>query len=316
MAVGSKNIFVAQTDLGWSQKIFIWGKLTSVGARKFLFDVNGVQFTLFNFSTGQTARSWPHRKIFSLMKHFFVKTPRWGKWNGAEFAALVALICQHAVAVGAEVLKCGASLTGLQNIVAKLTEMLAIQKGSALTEKIAQADQKVDSLLSYIFAMAKSMLKSPVASVVDAAKQMEVILKPYLKTGTLSYVEQLQMVDGLLLDINKKPELLSTLHLSEAVESLTLAVAQMKVLLSQRDQEHIDADLGQLAQVRQEAETLLTEFFTQTYANYIVSPSDEVAGFFASIDHAVDNAENALAVRQAKRSTKEDEEQEETPTEE
>ena len=51
--------------------------------------------------------------------------------------------------------------------------------------------------------------------------------------------------------------------------------------------------------------------------NYIVSPSDEVARFWANIDFAVDNAEKALAVRQAKRSTKEDEEQEEeTPTEE
>lgn len=246
---------------------------------------------------------------FKMKKHIYIHFPAWRKWNAAEFAALFVNIADTASAMGADTLKCDASrITALEAMKTQLTEIVAQSKASALTKKITEKDDQLDALVASLMASVKAMTTVPVASLMDAAQELSAVLSPYKSVHRLSYVEQIQMIDGMLVDIEKHDAAVKTLGLSNVVEQITVTKAELGILLEQRKAEAIESDLGQIEPLRKEAVTLLEAMLSEVYAHHVLEASEESAQFFKFVDATLTNAENALAVRTAERSKKKEEE--------
>lgn len=247
--------------------------------------------------------------------YFSFKMPNWAKFNNAEAVGFLTNWQSLVKATGVDALKCSeAVMAEYDEKVALLTDLVATAKASIYTEKIASADDKINQLVMYLFSAVKAQLKSPISSIKESAKVVQLAITPYKDAHKKSYQEQNQLVRGLLLDLAKFPSDVVALALDSVVESLTLALAQMEVLLNTRNQEQIDGDLGKVKDVRDEAFTLLNGIMTTVLCHHTLTPSEATEAFFASANKMVENAENALAHRLA--TTKKEEDEEETETEE
>ena len=251
----------------------------------------------------------PH--VFKMKKHIYIHFPAWRKWNAAEFAALFVNIADTASAMGADALKCAASrITALAAMKSQLTEIVAQSKASALTKKITEKDDQLDALVASLMASVKAMMTVPVASLMDAAQELSAMLSPYKSVHRLSYVEQLQMIDGMLMDIAKHDTAVKALGLSNVVEQITVTKAELAILIEQRKAEQIESDMGKIETMRMEAVTLLEAMLSEVYAHHMLEASEASVQFFNFVDATLTDAETALAVRTAKRSKKQEEEEE------
>lgn len=234
--------------------------------------------------------------------YFGFKFPYWGKFNNAEYGALVGNIKNLAIATGASALKCREEL--LQSITRKndiLVEMVNTAKASVLTADIADKDVVVNQLVAYIFSMVKAQQNSPIKQVAQSAARVLVAITPYKDAQYKAYQQQNQLLKGMLHDLGKLAEDVVEIQLGSAVENLTLAIAQMEVVIGQRNEEQMANDLGAVKDHRTEMDMLLEELFQGVIAHNHITPSEDLASFLANVNKLVADAEAVLAHRLSKK---------------
>lgn len=247
--------------------------------------------------------------------YFGFKFPSMGKYNNAEFSAWVSRVNSLAMATGADVLKCGEEiLNAIAQKAGILLEMVNSTKASVLTAKIAQKDEEVNQLHRFIFNVVKAQQKAPIKSIAESADAVMIALTPYKEASTKPYQEQNQLLKGMIHDLGKLAEEVVEIQLGSAVETLTLTIAQMDVLLSQRSSEQISSDLGQVKTQRVETEELLWELYSGVIAHARITPSEALEEFLAQSNKLIAEAESAYAHR-ISATKKEEDEEEETETE-
>lgn len=198
--------------------------------------------------------------------YFGFKFPSLGKYNNAEFSAWVSRVNSLAMATGADVLKCGEEiLNAIAQKAGILLEMVNSTKASVLTAKIAQKDEEVNQLHRFIFNVVKAQQKAPIKSVAESADAVMIAITPYKEASTKPYQEQNQLLKGMIHDLGKLAEDVVEIQLGSAVEALTLTVAQMDVLLSQRSSEQISSDLGRVPCTEQQTDCRSRECIRSSY---------------------------------------------------
>ena len=119
------------------------------------------------------------------------------------------------------------------------------------TAKIGEADKQEDDLLSFLFATVKGACSHPIAAKREAAQAVYAVMKPYTGVQSLPQRQQVQTVDGLVLDLEKEATAayLTTLGLASEVETLKSLNAEYGSLIASR----ADAQLAvELARVRRD----------------------------------------------------------------
>ena len=158
------------------------------------------------------------------------------KLNNAEFTYFAGQIISYIDAATVEALHVdAATFAGFKGNHGKLVDIVDQSRAAEETAKIGEADKQEDDLLSFLFATVKGACSHPIAAATvkgacshpiaakrEAAQAVYAVMKPYTGVQSLPQRQQVQTVDGLVLDLEKEATAahLTTLGLASEVETL------------------------------------------------------------------------------------------------
>lgn len=235
--------------------------------------------------------------------------------NNAEYASVGTRVISRISAIGLETLGIPEEyFTLYQARQAVLANLVSMSRASVETTKINEAEDNVNGLLKYMLGVICKARKNPISTKKEAGLVLYNEARAYLKITRRPQQQKLQIISGLLFDLNQ-PEMEShvkTLGLEAEVEQLTLLHAQLTVLLDTRSNTQMLHSEETSKAVRHDIDELFDIIIAVVWAKSLSTPSEEVTSFIKSVNKVLAEAEAAYNKRSAKK-TENGSESTETP---
>ena len=179
-----------------------------------------------------------------------------------------------------------------------LKDMTKESRVSDETAKIADIDKQTDDLIINIFEVLRASMKSPIATRRTAATELYNALKPYEGTQSLPQRQEVQAVEGMLVDLEKEnlAAHTATLGMNDVVEALTENAAQYRATLEGRSVKQQDS-LGSTKEIRKLLDSLYDYITTVAFAYSVVEPTEELNNFIKNTNRLIDDARKAYNLR-------------------
>ncbi|MDR0988822.1 MAG: DUF6261 family protein [Prevotellaceae bacterium] len=181
-------------------------------------------------------------------------------------------------------------LTDNKNVSSKLPPLLAeLQKKfdveaqklvtfrtNPLTEAVAAADKKCDTLYRGIVAYVRGFRNYPLADNVAAAKDVELLLHEYNINISSQVNKELGLMENLIDDMrNKYPKQVLLLGLTDYVNALDAATKELKAAMDERLTQQSSVVVGALKAARKETDAALKQIFTVLNALIVIDGEDK-----------------------------------------
>ena len=231
------------------------------------------------------------------------------KLNNAEFTYFAGQITAQIETHTAVALHVDETLfTAFKGNHGKLVELVDQSRTADETAQIAETDKQEDDLLSYIFAALKSGRSHPIASKREAAQSLFNAVGTYTGVQSLPQRQQVQKVDGLILDLEKEANAahIATLGLTAEVSELKTLNATYAGLLASRAESQKANPVESAKPIRREMYGQYDEIVSTAWAFSIASPSEPLTAFITSVNKLIADTNAAYNQRMAQRK-KEDE---------
>ena len=130
-------------------------------------------------------------------------------------------------------------MTEFSELVDQLQARVNYTTASALTGQLDDLEKQRDSLLTFLFATINSGVSLPIAAQSEAAKALELIIRPYKNTQSLPDQQETVVINGLLADLgaDSAETALATLGLTAIVAELKKINDQYAELTAQRSRD-------------------------------------------------------------------------------
>ena len=125
-----------------------------------------------------------------------------GKFNNAEYLNLMSrlrALIETATPEGVGLT--AGEMTEFSELVDQLQARVNYTTASALTGQLDDLEKQRDSLLTFLFATINSGVSLPIAAQSEAAKALELIIRPYKNTQSLPDQQETVVINGLLADL-------------------------------------------------------------------------------------------------------------------
>ena len=179
-----------------------------------------------------------------------------------------------------------------------LKDMTKESRVSDETAKIADIDKQTDDLIINIFEVLRASMKSPIATRRTAATELYNALKPYEGTQSLPQRQEVQAVEGMLVDLEKEnlAAHTATLGMNDVVEALNENAAQYRATLEGRSVKQQNS-LGSTKEIRKLLDGLYDYITTVAFAYSVVEPTEELNNFIKNTNRLIDDARKAYNLR-------------------
>ena len=129
------------------------------------------------------------------------------------------------------------------------------------------------------------------------------VLKPYTGVQSLPQRQQVQTVDGILLDLKKEAAAANvvTLGLTTEVETLATLNAEYGSLIASRAEAQKANPVESAKPIRKEMYGQYDELANTAWAFSVAAPSDVLSGFIASVNKLISDTTTAYNQRMAQR---------------
>ena len=225
------------------------------------------------------------------------------KFNTAEYVTLIGRFISQTSAIGAETLHYeDEDLSRLLELHSQLQNNVARTTALSETPELVALDAERTNLGQYIISTVRNAQNLPIKQKSDAAKVLYAVLKPYVGFYNQPAPQKTATLEGMLLDLSVEEiaEYVTTLGLTEFVESLTLKNAQYKVKLDQRTQSRAALYSNtDSATLRTEMDALYKYITTVAFAHNVVTPSEDIAQYIATINAIIGEANASYNQRTA-----------------
>ena len=225
------------------------------------------------------------------------------KFNTPEYVTLFGRFISQTTAQGAETLHYeDADINRLQELYGQLQNNVARSTALSETPELVALDAERTNLGQYIISTVRNAQNLPIKQKSDAAKVLYAVLKPYVGFYNQPAPQKTATLEGMLLDLSVEEiaEYVTTLGLTEFVESLTLKNAQYKVKLDQRTQSRAALYSNtDSATLRTEMDALYKYITTVAFAHNVVTPSEDIAQYIATINAIIGEANASYNQRTA-----------------
>ena len=163
-----------------------------------------------------------------------------GKLNNAEYLNLMSrlrALIETATPEGVGLT--AGEMTEFSELVDQLQARVNYTTASALTGQLDDLEKQRDSLLTFLFATINSGVSLPIAAQSEAAKALELIIRPYKNTQSLPDQQETVVINGLLADLgaDSAETALATLGLTAIVAELKKINDQYAELTAQRSRD-------------------------------------------------------------------------------
>lgn len=189
--------------------------------------------------------------------------------------------------------------------------VLVLERGNTLSEKINQADLDRDLALRSLLSAVKNYVSFPNPEKAAAANQLLRQIEKYGKRiDKLPYLQESGVLNNLLqdLEIKENTDYLKLLHLEDWVATLKEAVARFNELFQNRESDNSTKLSGQVKEARQTIQAEFEQLATVLNAYEIVYGTTPYATLIAKINEAVEYAQTQTTRRTSRTKT-------ESPTE-
>lgn len=231
------------------------------------------------------------------------------KLNNAEFTYFAGQVISYIDAATVEALHVdAATFAGFKGNHGKLVDIVDQSRAAEETAKIGEADKQEDDLLSFLFATVKGACSHPIAAKREAAQAVYAVMKPYTGVQSLPQRQQVQTVDGLVLDLEKEATAahLTTLGLASEVETLKSLNAEYGSLIASRADSQQANPVESAKPIRKEMYGQYDELVSTAWAFSVATPSDALSGFIASVNKLIADTNTAYNQRMAQRKKEEE----------
>ena len=212
---------------------------------------------------------------------YFVDT-NFHKFNTPEYVTLIDRFISQTQARGEEVLHYPkADMDRLKELFTQLQNNVARSMALAETPELQAMDRERTSLAQYIITTVRNAQNLPIKAKAEAAKALYVVLKPYTGFYANPMLQRTSIIDGMLYDLSQEDNAahVTTLGLSDCVESLTLTNAKYKVYVEQRTVSRSALRGPESTVLRLEMDALYKYVTTVAFAHNVVTPSDDIDHF-------------------------------------
>ena len=190
-------------------------------------------------------------------------------------------------------------------------DVLVLERGNALSEKINQADLDRDLALRSLLSAVKNYVSFPNAEKAAAANQLLRQIEKYGKRiDKLPYLQESGVLNNLLqdLEIKENTDYLKLLHLEDWVSTLKEAAGRFNELFQNRESDNSTKLSGQVKEARQAIQAEFEQLTTVLNAYEIVYGTTLYGTLIAKINEAVEYAQTQTTLRNSRTKT-------ESPTE-
>ena len=230
-----------------------------------------------------------------------LETLNFPRLNNAEFTYFAGQVISYIDAATVEALHVdAATFAGFKGNHGKLVDIV--------DQSRAAEDKQEDDLLSFLFATVKGACSHPIAAKREAAQAVYAVMKPYTGVQSLPQRQQVQTVDGLVLDLEKEATAahLTTLGLASEVETLKSLNAEYGSLIASRADAQQANPVESAKPIRKEMYGQYDELVSTAWAFSVAVPSDALSGFVASVNKLIADTNTAYNQRMAQRKKEEE----------
>ncbi len=206
------------------------------------------------------------------------------KLNGAEYLNLMSRLetlieTATATAVGLT----EEEKAEFSELVGRLRARLNYSTASSLTSTLSELEKRRDGLLAFLFATIRGGVSLPIATLGEAAKALEPIIRPYKDTRSLPHQQETVVINGLLrqLDTEESRTSLAALGLTEVVAELESVNGRFAALTDRRAVELEKRSLATepLAATRERLDSVFNLIQVITQAESVANPTEATASF-------------------------------------
>ena len=226
-----------------------------------------------------------------------------GKLNNAEYLNLMSrlrALIETATPEGVG-LTAGEMTTEFSELVDQLQARVNYTTASALTGQLDDLEKQRDSLLTFLFATINSGVSLPIAAQSEAAKALELIIRPYKNTQSLPDQQETVVINGLLADLgaDSAETALATLGLTAIVAELKKINDQYAELTAQRsrDSEARAVATESAGSLRKRIDPLFEAIRQIAQAESIANPTAATAEFVLAFNGLVREVDRLYNLR-------------------
>lgn len=192
------------------------------------------------------------------------------------------------------------SFTANQQRLVELVDQSHVADETAL---IAETDKQEDDLLSYLFTTFKNGCSHPIESKRNAAQALYNVTKPYFGVQSKPQRQEVQIVEGMLTDLEKEANAahMATLGLDAEMTTLKELNTRYKTLLEERASSQAANPVEAAKPIRETMYAQYEEMTTLAWAFSVSSPSDALTSFITNLNKLVDDTNTAYNQRMAQR---------------
>lgn len=193
-----------------------------------------------------------------------------------------------------EELKLTAQTEAFEKALKHYDDVLVLERGNALSEKINQADLDRDLALRALLSVIRNYTSFPNPEKADAANQLLRQIEKYgRRIDKFPYLQESGVLNNLLQDLELKEnaDYLRLLHLEDWVTTLKEAVIRFNELFQSRETDNSTKLSGQVKEARQTTQEEFEHIVTLINAYEIVYGKAQYGSLIAQINEAVEYAQ-------------------------
>lgn len=227
------------------------------------------------------------------------------KLNNAEFAFFAGQICAYVEEGTVEALHAPEetylAFYGNYN---KLVELVNQSRIASETARITELDKLEDDLLTYFFSTIKTGANHPNPTKREAAQALQNVVKPYFGVQSLPQRQQVQAVDGLLMDLKKSENIahITALGMTEDLVYFEELNGEYRELIDSRAASQMANPAESVKSIREEMYVQYDTIVTTIFAFSIATPSDVLTAFITKVNKLIADTNQAYNQRMAERS--------------
>ena len=176
-------------------------------------------------------------------------------------------------------------------LVNSLRKRINISSASALTELLSELEKQRDSMLTYLFAAISYGMGLPMTTIRDAAKALELTIRPYKGAQSLPNQQETIFVNSLLrdLDTESAKENISVMNLTELISELESINTRYAELIQRRAEEMEEKNMSLISTqvTREKLDDVFSAIQLITQAKNIVDPTDASAAFIQNFNAVI-----------------------------
>lgn len=186
-------------------------------------------------------------------------------------------------------------------LVDKLRKRVNYSTASSLTSALDALEKQRDSLLTYLFAIINNGVNLPIAALSEAAKALELLIRPYKDTQSLPDQQETVVIEGLLRNLDEATARtnLAALNLTAVAEELKSVNGQFATLTRQRAEEAEAKNMASetVMATRERLDPVFNAIQIITQAESIAKPTEVTAAFIQNFNAALREVKRLNSIR-------------------